>query len=110
MTPIDAPLLKDLNFAAIEFVPMDHPMYYFEGGDQGEQSLFRLSNGLYISIVRHKMSYGGDRGQYEIMTMTAESDTTGVEVKGITDSDGIIGYLEPRDVTDVLVKLSGVSL
>lgn len=109
MTPIDAPLLKDLNFAAIEFQPMDHPMYHFEGGDPGEQSLFRLSNGLYISIVRHNMSYGGDRGQYEIMTMNA-SDTVGVEVKGITDSDGIIGYLEPRDVTDVLVKLSGVSL
>lgn len=109
MIDIDAPLLKDLNFAAIEFVPMDHEMYWFESGDQGEQSLFRLPNGLYISIVRHRLSFGGDRGQYEIMTMTASS-TEGVEVKGITDSDGVLGNLEPRAVTDALIKLSGVSL
>ena len=102
-------LLKDLSFGAIEFVPMDHPMYAFEHGDPGEQSLFRLANGLHISIVRHNLSYGGDRGQYEIMILDSATDAQGREIKGITDTDGTIGFLEPRAVSDVLVKIAGVS-
>lgn len=105
----DVPLLERLDFWAIEFSPMDHEMYQFETGDPGEQALFRLANGLYVSIVRHRLSYGGDRGQYELMTLT-DRDPNGVEVAGITNSDGIVGHLEPRDVTDMLIKLAGVKL
>jgi len=108
MIPIQAPLLEVLDFNAIPFVPMDHEMYFFEHGDQGDQAVFRLANGLYISIVRHRLSYGGDRGQFEIMVFD-ELNSDGREVKGITDSDGILGYLEPRDVTETLIKLAGAT-
>lgn len=100
-------LLEQLEFSAIRFVSMDHPMYAFETGDPGEQSLFRLANGLCISIVRHRLSYGGDRGLYEIMVLSSPEALEGTELPGITDQDGIIGNLEPRDVTDVLTKIAG---
>lgn len=108
MTP-DVPQLAALEFAAIEFFPMDHPMYAFDTGDPGEQSLFRLANGLHISIVRHRLSYGGDRGQYEIMVLGTDSAGMGEAITGITDDDGIVGYLEPRAVTECLVQLAGVN-
>jgi hypothetical protein len=107
MMIIDAPLLENLDFSAISFVPMDHEFYWFEHGDPGEQAVFRLHNDLLISLVRHRLSMGGDRGQYEAMVFT-ETQPEGAEVKGITDSDGIVGYLEPRDVTELLIKLAGV--
>jgi hypothetical protein len=106
----DVPLLEQLEFTAIEFFPMDHPMYAFATGDPGEQSLFRLPNGLHISIVRHRLSYGGDRGQYEIMVLGRDATGSGMGVTGVTDQDGIIGYLEPRAVTDALVQLAGANL
>ena len=105
----DVPLLTELDFAAIEFFPMDHPMYAFATGDPGEQSLFRLANGMHISIVRHRLSYGGDRGQYEIMVLGTDASGSGTEVVGVTDEDGIVGYLEPRAVTDCLAKLAGAN-
>ena len=109
MTPLDAPLLTRLEFGAIEFVPMDHEMYWFDSGDRGEQALFRLANGVLVSIVRHRLSYGGDRGQYEIMTLT-DSEPHGRCIPGCTDEQGIAGHLEPRDVTQLLTKLAGVNI
>lgn len=105
---LDAPLLKELNFFAIEFAPMDFELYHFDHGDPGEQALFKLPNDLHISVVRHKLSYGGDRGLYEVMVLNT-STGEGREIPGITDSDGIVGNLEPRDVTDMLIKLAGTN-
>jgi hypothetical protein len=106
MIPIEAPLLEALDFNAVPFTDMDHEMYHFESGDPGDQAVVRLANGMYLSIVRHRLSYGGDRGQFEIMVFD-EMNPDGLAVPGITDEDGIIGYLEPRDVTDTLIKLAG---
>jgi len=108
MIPIQAPLLSSFEFKDIEFAPMDHEMYWFDTGDEGEQALYRLPNGVYVSIVRHRFSYGGDRGQYEIMTFT-DTSPNGVAVEGITDGDGIIGFLEPRDVGLKLKQLAGAT-
>ena len=108
MIPITAPTLTEFDFAKLEFSPMDHEMYWFDTGDQGEQAVYKLPNGYLVSIVRHRYSYGGDRGQYEIMVFT-DSHTEGVAVPGITNSDGIIGNLEPRDVGLQLARLAGVN-
>ena len=109
MIPIQAPMLTSFEFKDLEFSPMDHEMYWFDSGDQGEQAVYRLTNSIYVSIVRHRYSYGGERGQYEIMTFS-DSNPNGVEVLGITDADGIVGNLEPRDVGSVLEKLAGATL
>jgi len=43
------------------------------------------------------------------MILDSATDAQGREIKGITDTDGTIGFLEPRAVSDVLVKIAGVS-
>jgi len=109
MIPIQAPLLTSFEFKDIEFAPMDHEMYWFDSGDTGEQAVYRLANNMYVSIVRHRYSYGGDRGLYEIMTFS-DSNPNGVAIKDITDDDGIVGFLEPRDVKSVLERIAGATL
>jgi len=61
----------------------------------------QFENGYGASIVKHKYSYGGDKGLYEIAVLDSSDEIT--YTTSVTD--GVIGYLRPEDVTDVIEKI-----
>ena len=61
----------------------------------------QFDNGFGASIVKHKYSYGGDKGLYEIAVLDSGGEIT--YTTPITDD--VIGYLRPEDVTDVMAKI-----
>jgi hypothetical protein len=60
-----------------------------------------FENGFGASVVKHKYSYGGDKGLYEIAVLDSGGEIT--YTTPITDD--VIGYLRPEDVTDVIEKI-----
>jgi len=61
-----------------------------------------FENGFGASIVKHKYSYGGDRGLYEIAVL---DDIEGAPIYYTSVTDDVIGYLRPEDVTGVMEKI-----
>ena len=61
----------------------------------------QFENGYGASIVKHKYSYGGDKGLYEVAVLDSGGEIT--YTTPITDD--VIGYLRPEDVTDVMVRV-----
>jgi hypothetical protein len=61
----------------------------------------QFENGYGASIVKHKYSYGGDKGLYEIAVL----DSGGEITYATSVTDDVIGYLKPEDVTDVIEKI-----
>ena len=61
----------------------------------------QFENGYGASIVKHKYSYGGDNGLYEIAVLDSSNEIT--YTTSVTDN--VIGYLRPEDVTDVIEKI-----
>ena len=61
----------------------------------------QFENGYGASIVKHKYSYGGDKGLYEVAVLDSGGEIT--YTTPITDD--VIGYLRPEDVTDVIEKI-----
>jgi len=57
-----------------------------------------------VSIVRSSMSYGGDRGLYEMGFFDPETNDM-VEVPGITNNDTVVGFLTETQVEEVLENL-----
>lgn len=60
----------------------------------GEHGLIKLDNGLEISIVRNGLSYGGDKGLYEMGACKPDGDMVYIpewedEVKGWLTPEGI---------------------
>ena len=87
-----------MRFADIKFEKMEH----IDGGIQG---LVELENGFELSVVRHKFSYGSDKGLYEIgVFLNGELVTPkgwDDQVKGWLDKDGVeqtIAELASHDV------------
>jgi hypothetical protein len=69
--------------------------------DMGIQCRIQFENGYGASIVKHKYSYGGDKGLYEIAVLDSDGEIT--YTTSVTDD--VIGYLRPEDVTDVIEKI-----
>jgi hypothetical protein len=61
-----------------------------------------FKNGLGASIVRHKHSYGGPDGLYELAVL--KKDTEDIIYDTIV-TDDVEGYLTEDDVTNVLVNI-----
>lgn len=70
----------------------------------GEQGLIRLDNGLEISIVRNDLSYGGDKGLYEMGAMKPDGGMVHIEEWG----DQVKGWLRPEDIDKELEILQGL--
>jgi hypothetical protein len=66
----------------------------------GYQKFVEFSNGYSASIVSHNMSYGGDRGLFEIAILHNRDI---VYDTGITED--VIGFLDFQGVVDTLKKI-----
>jgi hypothetical protein len=84
-----------MQFADIKF----EPLY------DGVQAMVPI--GPYeLSIVKHKMSYGGKMGLYEIAVM---KDKEQIELRGITEpNDTVKGFLKEDDVLKIIDQMKGI--
>lgn len=76
----------------------------FEGMDSfynGVRSNTMFDNGYGISVVRHRYSYGGPSGLYEIAVL----DKDGRITYSTPITQDVIGYLTSDDVSDIMVKI-----
>lgn len=88
--------LLDLNlktFDDIEFITYED----IEG--VGGKIVF--DNGYGTSVVRHKYSYGGKDGLYELAVLDKDGELT----YDTPITDGVMGYLTPDDVTEILIQI-----
>lgn len=81
------------TFKDLEFEQLDS--FY-----NGVQCIVNFDNGFGASIVKHDYSYGGKDGLYELAVL---NDNGLVYDTPITDD--VLGYLTPKDVTEVLIKI-----
>jgi hypothetical protein len=61
----------------------------------------QFENGFGASIVKHKYSYGGEKGLYELAVIDSEGQLT----YETTITDDVLGYLSEEDVTKLLEQI-----
>lgn len=92
-----------MKFTDIPFKPAflnEGPPFY----SSGIQALVNFDNGIEVSIVMHNSSYGGTKGLYEMLISDKAGNGLGGILPGVQD-DGIIGYLTPEKVEEMLSAL-----
>ena len=82
------------TFKDIKFEMMDS--FY-----DGVRSNTMFDNGYGISVVRHRYSYGGPSGLYEIAILDSDGNLT----YNTPITNDVIGYLTPKEVTEFMVKI-----
>lgn len=82
------------TFKDIKFEMMDS--FY-----DGVRSNTMFDNGYGISVVRHRYSYGGPSGLYEIAVLDSDGNLT----YNTPITNDVIGYLTPKEVTEFMVKI-----
>lgn len=76
-------------------------------GPNGFAASVAFGNQYKLSIIKHKTSYGGDKGLYEIGVY---KNNDMVEMPGITqEGDTVKGFLTEQDVDGIMVKMITVT-
>ncbi len=88
--------LKQKYFDTLSWENMDEEMY----GPNACRAWVELDNGFELSIVRHKHSYGGDKGLYEVGVF---KDGQMTRPEGWYDE--VKGWLDPIQVVDTVIEL-----
>jgi hypothetical protein len=77
-------------------------------GEGAIQAYVDLGNGFEVSVVKHKFSYGGEKGLYEIGVF----DTQRLGVDAMCDpldwGDTVKGWLTPEDVESYIHQIEKV--
>lgn len=85
---------KVKTFKNLEFENLDE--FY-----DGVQSRLMFDNGYGISVIRHKYSYGGKLGLYEIAVLSEDGQIT----YNTPITNDVVGYLKPDDVSRHMVEI-----
>jgi hypothetical protein len=91
--------MKEVLFEHIKEVP---PSDYMKFGDGRKTytGVGQFSNGYGLSVVKHRSSYGGQDGLYEIMLM---KNDVPISMDGITFKDDTVkGFLTAADVIEII--------
>ena len=67
-------------------------------GEGAIQSYLELGNGFDVSVVRHKGSYGNEKGLYEIGIFDAQRMGVDAMCDPLEWGDTVKGWLTPEDV------------
>lgn len=80
----------------------------------GHQIVFRFPNNLGASVVRHKHSYGGRQGLWELAVIgfsAKDPESKGWVLTYETEvSDDVLGYLTEEDVSEHLIKIHALEV
>jgi hypothetical protein len=68
----------------------------------GTQDTYQFNNGHGASVIRHKYSYGGDNGLFELAVL----DKDGLIDYDTPITNNVIGHLSDQDVQEILQKIS----
>lgn len=91
-----------MKFIDIPFVPFeDFKMPPFTMC--GIKANIAFENGYKVSIIMTNMSYGGNKGLYEVMV--TDQDDNPVWLEGINNEDGVIGFLTPQQLESTLTAI-----
>jgi hypothetical protein len=72
---------------------------------KGVQRIYKFPNGYGASVVKHKYSYGGDKGLWELAVINNITDE-GFDMCYNTEiTDDVIGYLNDPDVDRLLYMI-----
>jgi hypothetical protein len=83
------------QFKTFEWAPI-------HGG--GDQYMKFFPNGYGVSIVKHKYSYGNDRGLWELAVLKGNKDEWDICYDTPVTND-VIGHLSEAEVDDVVAKV-----
>ena len=67
----------------------------------GVRGRIMFDNGYGASVVCHEYSYGGKKGLYELAVLDKDGELT----YDTPITDGVMGYLSPEDVTEILIQI-----
>lgn len=70
----------------------------------GVRATVKFSNGWGASVVRHDYTYGGDEGLFELAVLDSAGDIS----YSTSIASDVIGWLNPGDVEDLLVRIEAL--
>lgn len=70
----------------------------------GERKLFKFDNGYMASVIRHRWSYGGDEGLWELAVL----DRAGEFDYTTPITSGVEGHLTDVDVEELLARIDAL--
>ena len=85
-----------MKFKDLEFEQME--------ATEGVQAWIPFRNGFEVSVVKHKFSYGSEKGLYEIGVFNA----AGSMCDPLGWGDDVKGWLKPEDVEKELDKIAKI--
>ena len=88
------------TFNDLQFNEMKEAMY----GPNAIQAIETFSNGYGASVVRHRFSYGGRDGLYELAVLK-----NGDLCYETPITNDVVGHLTEEDVTDLLQQIQNLS-
>ena len=77
-------------------------------GDGAVQAYVELKNGFDVSVVKHKYSYGGEKGLYEIGVFDAQRGGVDAMCDPLEWGDTVKGWLAPEDVESYIHQIEKV--
>ena len=89
--------LMDSDFKTFEDIKFEMMDSFYNG----VRSHTKFDNGYGISVVRHSYSYGGSSGLYEIAVLDGDGNLT----YNTPITNDVIGYLTPKEVTEIMIKI-----
>ena len=70
----------------------------------GTQDIYRFDNDYGASVIRHRYSYGGNRGLYELAVIYFDGDDWSIAYN-TPITDDVLGCLRESDVTNTLLEI-----
>jgi hypothetical protein len=74
-------------------------------GEGARQAYIDLENGFDVSVVRHRFSYGGEKGLYEIGVFDSQGFGPDAMCDPLDWGDTVKGWLNEQDVENAINEL-----
>lgn len=75
--------------------------------DPGLRAVLRFKNSFGASVIRSHFTYGGDEGLFELgIFLFDESGQGGLAVTDLNPDGDVFGYLQPKEVEELLIKIA----
>jgi hypothetical protein len=77
--------------------------------EDGVQKIYHFENGYGASVIRHKYSYGGDEGLWELGVLIKHEEDHWALTYNTPITNDVIGYLTDEAVEEVLWRIHALN-